>query len=378
MKVFKRPNSPYWWAAFTDPRGRRHRFSTKRLTSVPKREAEAVAALRFREVMDAVQLGVKPECTVREALEHTLAMSDQNKDRKNMGYRVAKLLGDAVRPCWSLPKGLMLHEVTSATVQQIRRARIREGLSGGAINHELKLLRKAWRLAREGGYRVHPDEIVWTMSPVREKLRYLTPEEEARMLAELDPSRVGNRDVLAQHVIDGIHDSRDLAIFLLDTGARCGEAYSILWDAIDLDGGTVNIYRPKVGNEGTLRLTDRLLAVLKRRHARREGPYVFPGKDGAGHRTAHARSIARAMDRAGCNEPHLVERYGRATPHSLRDTFASRLVQAGVSLYKVQRLLGHTSPRMTQKYAHLEPNAAADEAAAVLNALAKPRLREVA
>ncbi|HKP00990.1 MAG TPA: tyrosine-type recombinase/integrase, partial [Nitrospiraceae bacterium] len=43
-----------------------------------------------------------------------------------------------------------------------------------------------------------------------------------------------------------------------------------------------------------------------------------------------------------------------------RHTFATRLVQAGVDLYKVQRLLGHKSPMMTQRYAHHYPESLRD------------------
>jgi integrase len=46
--------------------------------------------------------------------------------------------------------------------------------------------------------------------------------------------------------------------------------------------------------------------------------------------------------------------------HDLRHTFATRLVQVGVDLYKVQRLLGHKSPVMTQRYAHHYPESLRD------------------
>lgn len=43
----------------------------------------------------------------------------------------------------------------------------------------------------------------------------------------------------------------------------------------------------------------------------------------------------------------------KASFHSLRHTYASRLVQAGVDLYRVQRLLGHSTPVMTARYSKL-------------------------
>lgn len=169
-------------------------------------------------------------------------------------------------------------------------------------------------------------------------------------------------------------DQLDLTLFLLDTGARYTEAAELTWDCVDFDANTINIYRSKVGNEGTLTMTRRLRAVLEVRRQLTEGRrFIFPA--GYGKRWADedrprgyaVSGIRSAMDEIGLNTPEKVARFGRATVHTLRDTFASRLVQAGVPLYKVQKLLGHATPAMTQKYAHLVPEQSGREAASVLD-----------
>ncbi|MCI0559860.1 MAG: site-specific integrase, partial [Nitrososphaera sp.] len=65
------------------------------------------------------------------------------------------------------------------------------------------------------------------------------------------------------------------------------------------------------------------------------------------------------------------EKGGKVTIHTFRHTFASRLVQAGVSLAKVSKLLGHSSVTTTEIYAHLAPNEVSEEAVEVLNRLTR-------
>ena len=82
------------------------------------------------------------------------------------------------------------------------------------------------------------------------------------------------------------------------------------------------------------------------------------------------QGIKKAIDRAGLNDPGVVnEKGGKVTIDSLRHTFASRLVQNGVSLAKVSKLLGHSPIATTEIYAHLAPNEASEEAMKVLNGL---------
>lgn len=67
-----------------------------------------------------------------------------------------------------------------------------------------------------------------------------------------------------------------------------------------------------------------------------------------------------------CNDnARIADKRGRATIHTLRDTYASRLVQQGMSLKKVAELLGHTTTAMTEKYANLEAINVSEEARAI-------------
>ena len=63
------------------------------------------------------------------------------------------------------------------------------------------------------------------------------------------------------------------------------------------------------------------------------------------------REFCEARDRAGIPDFRF---------HDMRHTFATRLVQRGVDLYKVQRLLGHKTSLMTQRYAHHSPESLRD------------------
>lgn len=80
------------------------------------------------------------------------------------------------------------------------------------------------------------------------------------------------------------------------------------------------------------------------------------------------RAISRAIDRAGINDdPRVVKRYGKFTPHSCQDTFCSRVIERGLSTAGAQDLLGYATPTMTKKYAQLGPRDLAKKAAELLS-----------
>jgi integrase len=249
VEVYKRARSPYWYYDLADPTapsGRR-RVSTRRAS---KSEAVAVARMAEREVLDREQLGALEEITVEEAL-FRYARSVVRKSAYRLavlqsstllGYRAYK--GDKLEDRIPHPNGrhklqssLMLHRLTTAMIANLREHRAEEGLSDASINREVAALRAAHNLAKHRGVRV-PKQIDWGMTRERGKLRWLTKEEVARLLVELDPHRTTfgtkkhMRGVQMRHsarVRRAMQDAYDLTIFLLDTGCRVGEASTIPW-----------------------------------------------------------------------------------------------------------------------------------------------------
>lgn len=370
IALYKRDRSPYWWmrVAQLDTNGRvvgYDRVSTKR---TDKAEAKLVANAHAKREHDRAQLGHRDAATIGEAAQRYLdELSAAGKDVRTVGGYLTKIDYSKSRMRKHAPIEL-LNRTELATVKA---EMLSAGYSPKTVNNIITFWVTVYNKANlDYGMAVAPSQNFKGLKlETKEKTRYLLPGEEAKLFAELDP----NRNVaVGSHVRKQMQDQFDLVVFLLDTGARYGEVAEVPWTAIDvINWKTINIYRDKVGNEGTLMMTDRLREILKRRYDEYGHlPYVFPSRNNDHEARGYAtKGIRNAIERAGLNTDALVKRYGKFTPHSLRHTFASRLVQNGVSLYAVSKLLGHSNTTMTERYAFLAPSHVAEQAADILNAI---------
>jgi integrase len=253
-----------------------------------------------------------------------------------------------------------------ADIQHLVMARRSEGCSDTTILHELSTLNQAIKLNKKIGNPV-PNlslkEIKQDnhLRPSKGRLRYLSKDEEIRLLAALNPEShfIGFGALSTEDIYTCRRDMFDLVIILLDTGARYSEAVGLSWKDVDLDKKTISLYRSKVKNESTLDMTTRVHQVLTRRFAGKSEhqKYIFESKTGAARKYSPG-AFRRACKRCGIEG---------ITLHSLRHTFASRVVQAGLSLMEIQNLLGHASPITSLRYAHLAPNQASSKAVSILN-----------
>ncbi len=327
MGLVKRGN--VWWMSFTYE-GRQIRRSTE---TSDKRLAEAILGKVKVQIVEGKYFDKPREDakTFSELMERYL----REHASRRMHYRRYVNMVNNLKAFFGDRK---LHHVTPKTIVAFKNKRYADDVTPATINRELAVLKKAFNLAcREWEWT--QDNPVCRVSMEREQNtrdRWLTEDEEQRLLVAAAPW------------------VRELIIFAINTGMRRGEILALTWAGVDISRRTVTVFRSKNGERRTIPVNQTVSDLLNEKYATRASgrELVFASQtetvlDGSNLR----RGFTCALKAAKIEDLHF---------HDLRHTFATRLVQAGVDLYKVQRLLGHKSPMMTQRYAHHFPESLRD------------------
>lgn len=232
--------------------------------------------------------------------------------------------------------GLTLDKITSNLVSRYKAMRVKDGAKPATIKNELVCLNHAFNLAAEEWEWLSHNPIARVKMPVVENQidRWLTAEEEKALM-------------------DACHDRKwlaDVVIFALNTGVRQGGIINLQWKDVDLFRRTATIKKKSRMGKGkyTIPLNQTVMELLKAKSkVVNMSGYVF---------TQHAnerlskREVQRQFNTAVTRAKIAHFRF-----HDLRHTFATRLVQAGIDIYTVSKLMGHSSVRMTERYAHHYP-----------------------
>jgi integrase len=142
----------------------------------------------------------------------------------------------------------------------------------------------------------------------------------------------------------------DMAVISIDCGLRFKEVASLTWGCVETDTGTLKILDSK-GKDRYVPMTARVNELFETIDEGNKNELVFPTKEGK-RQLQIPSSFVRALGDAKLNDD-VDDPKMRASFHTLRHTYASRMVQAGVDLYRVQKLLGHSTPIMTARYSKL-------------------------
>lgn len=148
-------------------------------------------------------------------------------------------------------------------------------------------------------------------------------------------------------------DWHDIALLSLYAGLRAGEIFKLTWEHVSWSTDRLFIADPKNGDGRFEPMHDLVKAMLQRRYKTDNTGYVFKSRNG-GQIKEVSDTFERAIEKLGFNKGITDDRQ-KLVFHSLRHTYASWLVMNGVDLYTTQKLMGHKSIQMTQRYAHLAP-----------------------
>jgi integrase len=145
-------------------------------------------------------------------------------------------------------------------------------------------------------------------------------------------------------------DYRELVIVATLTGMRLGELLSLRWESVDLERGMIHVvnsadFTTKSKRSRTIPISDTLAGVLSARKERTRSELVFNRNGYKLDRVTVSKTFKRYVRVSGLNSELKF--------HSLRHSAASWMVQGGVNLYVVQKILGHSSIQITERYSHL-------------------------
>jgi integrase len=244
---------------------------------------------------------------------------------------------------------LPLDQISNQSIADLM-SRLREaGYASGTVNRVLVLLRFIFNLAKKWavpGAGKNPTSGLKTAPDVCRE-RFLTQEEAQRLLHALD----ADENQVAATAIK----------LLLFSGARRNEITHAKWEFVNWEKRTLLVPRAKSGRARSIQLNSAALDLLRSISRIDGNPFIFPSPVTGRPSPSLHFPWWRIRERAGLCDVRL---------HDLRHSFASFLVNQGVSLYVVQGLLGHTQARTTQRYAHLANDTLSGAAEMIRNVMA--------
>jgi len=296
MAIYKRDR--IWWIDFYDQNRRRVFESTR---SPSRREAERLLAIRKAET-ERGQYQAPCKITVDEFAGKYLAYAKANKsswDRDaGMLKHIRRFFG---RRRLSDVSVMNPEEYKSARSSLVKRS---------TVNRELALLKHMFNLA-----------IAWDLyprsNPLRKvrffredsvNVRTLSVEEEERLLRSA-----------SAYV-------QDLARFALQTGMRIGEMFGLRWDQVDLKHGIISVHASKTGKMRKVPINEVAGRILEYWLLGRRNEHVFYNLE-----TGKPLRDLKAGFQLACRKAGI----SGVTWHTLRHTFASRLVNRGVDIVTV-------------------------------------------
>lgn len=228
-------------------------------------------------------------------------------------------------------KGKMLREIEPHLVENYKVKRKADKtprktlVAEATINREIALLKTIFNKALEWGrIEKNPMTRVKKFKEYQKDMRILSDKEMIKLI-----------DVAPSHI-------RPIIIIAANTGMRKMEILSLKWENIDFRRGIIHIKDSKSGRSREVYMNSLVFEALKALLQESEFVFFNPATRN------HIRNVRKSFKRA-CDDAGIV----RMRFHDLRHCCATKMVEAGVDLVTVSKILGHSDIKMTMRYAHL-------------------------
>lgn len=307
--------------------------------------AEEAGRRRIAEIMgDRKPVALPSQSPTLDAFQAVYLEHSEAKNEYSSVKAKRQILRDHLVPAFG---HLPLDQISYARIEDFKNRLTRpvadggHGLSGKTGNNILTVLRRLLMLAHKRGALDAVPEFEWfVVAP--SKFDFLTFEESDDLIEAAAP------------------EWRTMVMVGIRCGLRQGELLGLKWEHVDLKLNRIVVRqsivrgRTKGTKSRRIRTIDlgREVAAELAKHRHLRGPYVFCDQDG------------KALTSGACKWPLWTACEGaglrRIGWHVLRHTFCSQLAMRGVSPQAIQKLAGHATLAMTERYMHLSPNVTAE------------------
>lgn len=235
--------------------------------------------------------------------------------------------------------GKRLDEIQLFDLERIRKKMATAGKAARSIQYVKAIIRQLYSYASIRS--IHKGEPPTQHFLKKQKLdnkrqRYLSPDEAKALLEAILPHS---------------EQTHNICLLSLNTGMRFGEIASLLWQHVNVESRSILVVDPKNGESRSAYMTDAVIQMFGKIKRGKPNELVFPARTG-NKMEAASKVFARTVDELGMNDG-ITDRRMKVVFHSLRHSCASWLVNAGVELPTIAKVLGHKSLEMTARYSHV-------------------------
>jgi integrase len=343
MSVFKR--GTFYWFSF-NWRGRRIQQSTKQKNRQAARDIEAA----YRTNLSKGEVGIVERAPVPTFAEFSKRFAEQmesdhaDKPKTLSYYQNSLKMLARYQPLRTARIDRIDKEMIAAYVVKRRAMKKRNGkpLKIATVNRELECLRRLLRLAAD-----------WNVIAKAPKI--------SRQPGEIGRERILNHGEEQAYLAVAKQPLRDIATAIADDGFRPEEVFRMRWEDIRLKPagkaqyGWIHVPFGKTKYaKRNVSMTQRVRSLLEMRWEQQGRPsegWVFPAATASGHTDSVKSQHARALKDSGL-APVKGSELEPIVLYSFRHTMLTRLGEAGADAFAIQKIAGHSSVLVSQKYVH--------------------------